>query len=74
MMQNNYTSKGKHLTETERLLIERWHSKENSVTEKLLIVLVKRLKRFTTRYNEEQFNLSIRQSIQQKLHKRTTRP
>ena len=28
MMQNNYTSKGKHLTETERLLIERWHNKE----------------------------------------------
>ena len=28
MMQNNYTSKGKHLTESERLLIERWHNKE----------------------------------------------
>ena len=27
-MQNNYTSKGKHLTESERLLIERWHNKE----------------------------------------------
>ncbi len=28
MMQNNYTSKGKHLTESERQLIERWHNKE----------------------------------------------
>lgn len=31
MMQNDYTSKGKHLTESERLLIERferWHNKE----------------------------------------------
>ena len=27
-MQDNYTSKGKHLTESERLLIERWHNKE----------------------------------------------
>ena len=27
-MQNNYTSKGKHLTESERQLIERWHNKE----------------------------------------------
>lgn len=28
MMQDNYTSKGKHLTESERQLIERWHNKE----------------------------------------------
>ena len=28
MMQDNYTSKGKHLTELERQLIERWHNKE----------------------------------------------
>lgn len=28
MMQDNYTSKGKHLTESERHLIERWHNKE----------------------------------------------
>ena len=28
MMHNNYTSKGKHLTESERQLIERWHNKE----------------------------------------------
>ena len=28
MMQNNYTSKGKHLTESERQLIERWKNKE----------------------------------------------
>lgn len=27
-MQDNYTSKGKHLTESERQLIERWHNKE----------------------------------------------
>ena len=27
-MRNNYTSKGKHLTESGRLLIERWHNKE----------------------------------------------
>jgi len=27
-MQDNYTSKGKHLTELERELIERWHNKE----------------------------------------------
>ncbi len=27
-MQNNYTSKGKHLTESERQLIERWKNKE----------------------------------------------
>lgn len=26
MMQDNYTSKGKHLTESERQLIERWHN------------------------------------------------
>lgn len=28
MMQDNDTSKGKHLTEPERQLIERWHNKE----------------------------------------------
>jgi Transposase and inactivated derivatives, IS30 family len=28
MMQDNYTSKGKHLTESERQLIERWKNKE----------------------------------------------
>lgn len=28
MMQDNYTSKGKHLTELERQLIERWHNKD----------------------------------------------
>ena len=27
-MQDNYTSKGKHLTESERQLIERWKNKE----------------------------------------------
>jgi IS30 family transposase len=29
MMQDNYTSKGKHLTESERQLIERWKNKEH---------------------------------------------
>lgn len=28
MMQDNYTSKGKHLTASERQLIERWHNKD----------------------------------------------
>ena len=28
MMQDNYTSKGKHLTELDRQLIERWHNKD----------------------------------------------
>lgn len=39
MMQDNYSSKGKHLIEPERQLIERWHNlierwhnKENLVT------------------------------------------
>ena len=70
MMQNNYTSKGKHLTESERLLIERWHNKEKISNREIAYRLGKAPQ---TIHNEEQFNSNIRQSIQRKLPKRATR-
>ncbi len=42
-MQDNYTTKGKHLTIDSRRLIERWKKKENQI-EKLPLYLEKLLK------------------------------
>ncbi len=44
-MQDNNNTKGKHLTYTERLLIERWKNKDKNQIEKLLSYLVRLLKR-----------------------------
>lgn len=69
-MQDNYTSKGKHLTESERQLIEPWHNKDKLSNREIANRLGKAPQ---TIHNEEQFNASIRRSIQRKLLKRVTR-
>ena len=69
-MQNNYTSKGKHLTESERLLIERWHNKEKVSNREIAYRLGKAPQ---TIHNEIQRGTVQRQSIQRKLPKRATR-
>lgn len=67
MMKDNYTLNGKHLTESEFLLIEAWHNKEKISNREISYRLGKAPQAIHNEiYNKNVFNSYIRRSIQRK--------
>ncbi len=65
-MQDNYTTKGKHLTIDSRRLIERWKKKENQI-EKLPLCLEKFLKLSTLKSSVGQSDNVLERALQRGL-------